>query len=200
MEIASDDLKYAEPLGSQFRFPIAFSADLSQFSILRTVYTLEVDLSLAKFIKSFESTSLLCQRLDLSPIWYLYPKCHHLLHLQGLENECPRWYRLEFSPCGQFIAAARRRGLPQIVDSSPDGTWSITTYRKQRVTIRSKQTVLWEVLSEVTAHSSDFRAEGTFAFHPTLPMLAITGDLETFLWNFGTDPPGKPFVPISLPG
>ena len=193
VDLDSTDLQNASKVSNSntFRFPVVISDDLMQFTVLCTIYRILEDQTLPGKSGRLRMSKLFMQRLDMSPIWYMYPSSHHLFHLQGHEAAYPLWYRTKFSPSGAYLAIAKRRGLPEVVQSEPIGTWSITVWRQQDVTVRSKHIGLWEVLTEVTTHSADLRPHGSFAFHPTELLLAITGELETFLWKFGKDKPGS---------
>jgi hypothetical protein len=193
VDLDSTDLQNASKVSNSntFRFPVVISDDLMQFTVLCTIYRILEDQTLPGKSERLRKSKLFRQRLDMSPIWYMYPSSHHLFHLQGHEAAYPLWYRTKFSPSGAYLAIAKRRGLPEVIQSEPIGTWSITVWRQQDVTARLKHLGLWEVLTEVTTHSADLRPHGSFAFHPTELLLAITGELETFLWKFGKDKPGS---------
>lgn len=42
-------------------------------------------------------------------------------------------------------------------------------------------------LAATTAYISDSLTDGTIAFHPTEPLLIVSGDIEIFVWAFNPD-------------
>jgi hypothetical protein len=114
--------------------------------------------------------------IDLSPT-------HVLSHKYSVseEEEYPRWYKLLFSPNGKYIAVAKRRGRPEVVRNSPWGVWSLTIWKDDCPTVDKLN---FQVVAEVRAHTTNLMRDGYFPFHPYKPMVVISGDVETVIWNF----------------
>jgi hypothetical protein len=105
----------------------------------------------------------------------------------GEDNTHSRFYRLKFSPCGQYLAVAKRN---KDLNIHSEGSWSITIWKREKARIRSKETFLWQVLAEVSSIYGDLLPEGTFAFNARYLLLAIMEIRQTVLWNFGKAAPG----------
>jgi len=124
------------------------------------------------------------------------PENTHVTDLDPLEHtKDARFYRLEFSPCGHFLAVAKRNR-----DSSdlPEGFWSIAIWKRETAIIRSQETLLWQVMTEISGLHGNFLVEGSFAFNPlyTLFVMMETGYsryscyYRTIICDFGKETSG----------
>jgi len=105
-----------------------------------------------------------------------------------------RFYRLEFSPCGNFLAVAKRN---RDSNDHPEGFWSITIWRRETAIIRSQEALFWQVMTEISCLHGNFLDEGSFAFNPLYTLFVMeTGysryscHYRTIICDFGKDTPG----------
>ncbi|KAL4941118.1 hypothetical protein BDV06DRAFT_223412 [Aspergillus oleicola] len=183
----------AEP--PTFRFPVAFSPDLNQVVILGC---------LLRVVRSSEPTGSLhenqyhCQSLHL---WSTESNLHAASGLQNSSNGRPeasqhdKWYRITFSPKGQYIAVLRGSGQPG--GKNFYGRWRLVIYKDHSSNADSPPD--YQPIAETSICSNGY-ATRVFAFHPELPMLAIIGLSVTSLWLFfdpGSQPSGIHNHPLS---
>jgi hypothetical protein len=153
-------------VGQQFRFPVAISADLVQISILHTVYRIG------------SSEELEQQRIDLSTSVFKPGPLGHRRRWD--DSEQSKFYRLEFSVCGNYLAVAKRY-LPEEnpfyddidADNHPEGFWSITIWEKVTLKIHSQRSLLWQVITGISTFGN-FLVGGSFAFNPRYTLFALT--------------------------
>ncbi|KAH7382109.1 hypothetical protein BKA64DRAFT_747820 [Cadophora sp. MPI-SDFR-AT-0126] len=102
----------------------------------------------------------------------------------------PIYYKLVFSPCGQFIARLERQ---QDMNRSALGQWDITIWKRHRTddsTVPAEEQV-WKDNFELIDIYSDLTRGGTFTFNPQFQQVGLfehTTDSpnEISVWNFGT--------------
>ncbi|KAL3477514.1 hypothetical protein BJX99DRAFT_257331 [Aspergillus californicus] len=193
LEVVDSMTDIAEP--PTFRFPVAFSPDLNQVVILGC---------LLRVVRSNEPTGSLnenqyhCQSLHL---WSTESNLHAASGLQNSSNGRPeapqhdKWYRITFSPTGQYIAVLRGSGQPG--GKHFYGRWRLVIYKDHSSNADSPPD--YQPITE-TSICSNGHATRVFAFHPELPMLAIVGLGVTSLWLFfdpGSQPSGIHNHPLS---
>jgi hypothetical protein len=158
-----DDLHEVESTaeGSKFRFPVSFTPNLQSISILHTLYWIGADGCIQQ--------QRLAPRLEFATR--------------------PRYYKMIFSPCGQFVARLERQ---QDMNKSAMGRWDIIVWKRQRAGASSKAANehVWKVDSTLLDIYSDFTRGGTFTFNPRFLQIALfehTTDSpdEVSVWNFG---------------
>ena len=179
--ISPDDLKhvkhqYIDQETQQlkhFRFPVAFAANLQQVVILRTVIRLQGRLDRNSLGKDSLYAS---QEIDLSP--------SHMPRLNRPyeEESYPTWFRVWVSPDDKYLAFTKRRGKPEIVRGSSTGLWSVTIWRDE---LRGERP-LYQPFREIYVNNTNLLKDGYLAFHPKLPLLVVSGDIETIIWSFGS--------------
>jgi hypothetical protein len=103
----------------------------------------------------------------------------------GLENH---WYQTVFSPCGKYLALLRGEGKPGPGYAYCE--WELAIFLDGNF---GKQMPDFQFLAKISMASNE-RASRAFAFHPHLPILAITGLSITSLWFFAKRP--SMYVPI----
>ena len=185
--ISNDDLRHIKPHllqstpSSEFQFPMAFGTDLQDIVVLHTVIRPRQvwEAYLGGAVQRFD-----CQKIDFSPTEISRLKYSYR------EAEYPTWYRIWLSPTRRFLAVTKRRGKPDIVASYPWGVWSVTIWRDGS---QPHQGPLYKPLSEIYLNTTNLGKDGFLAFHPTLPLLVASGDVETVCWTFE----GRSELPIS---
>jgi hypothetical protein len=170
--------------GSQFRFPIAISTDLTQISILTTTYWVD------------QNGQVLEQKLDLFP-WSDHtsePLCKGLFNSyeSAGHGDHSSFYRLKFSPCGRYLAVTTRRcDLNQL----KMGFWNISIWSREKSHLGSQALFSWKLLTELSELYGSLLSEGTFAFNPQYMILAfvvlggnsmIDPHSQTLIWHFGS--------------
>ena len=176
--ILNDDVQHIQPQLLQslpscaFQFPIAFGIDLQDIVVLHTIIRARQASGVysGEVVRRFDS-----QSLDFQP-----PGIPRLKR-EYQEAEYPAWYRIWLSPARHFLALTKRRGKPEIVTQYAWGLWSVTVWRDKS---QPHQGPLYEPLGEIYLNSTHLGKDGSIAFHPTLPMLVASGDIETVCWNF----------------
>jgi hypothetical protein len=86
-----------------------------------------------------------------------------------------------FSPNGKYIAVAKRRGRPEVVKNWPWGVWSLTIWKDDCLTADDPN---FQAVAEIRVHSTNLLKDGYVVFHPYKPIVAVSGDIETVIWNF----------------
>ena len=154
-----------------FRFPIAFSDDLKQVVILRAVVRLQGRLDSDSPSKIFSYTS---QGIDLCPSYM--PR----LDRPYEEEPYPSWYRIWLSSDEKYLAVTRRRGKPEVVRETPWGLWSVTIWKDGS----RGEKPLYQPFQEIYVNFTNILKDGYLSFHPKLPLLVVSGDIETLIWSF----------------
>lgn len=182
IHIPAKDLQHVErqcldsrqKLHPTFQFPVSFGGNLEQLVVLRSVVR-----SRAVAYHSLDSRQrhYTFQELDLSP--KIFPR----LDRPYEEEEYPSWYRIWLSPNGHYLAVSKRRGKPDVVRNNPVGYWSVAVWKDESLPHQEPHFV---PLHEIYLNSANLAKDGSLAFHHRLPLLVVSGDLETVLWNFGS--------------
>ena len=154
-----------------FRFPIAFSDDLKQVVILRALIRLQGDLDSDSPSKMSLYTS---QEIDLCPSYM--PR----LDRPYEEEPYPSWYRIWSSSDEKYLAVTKRRGKPEVVRDTPWGLWSVTIWKEAS----RGEKPLYQPFQEIYVNNTNLLKDGYLSFHPKLPLLVVSGDIETLVWSF----------------
>jgi hypothetical protein len=108
----------------------------------------------------------------------------------------PRYYKIIFSPCGQFVARLERQ---QDMNESALGRWDITLWKRHGAdpSAMPAKEQGWKENSKLLDIYSDFTRGGTFTFNPQFQQIGLfehTTDspTEISVWNFGTSTKCKP--------
>ena len=170
---------------SRFQFPLAFGTDLQEIVVLHTV--IRPRPALAAY--SGETIRLLdSQTIDLAP------KGISSLERPYQELKYPRWYRIWMSQTRRFLAVTKRRGKPDIVEHNPWGVWSLTIWEDIS---QADQGPSYQPLGEIYLNTTHLGKDGFLAFHPTLPLVVASGDVEAVCWTFKSK--GKPSATLLKP-
>lgn len=164
----------------RFEFPASFSADLRQITILR--YLIRVLPS--QWSGSLQPNNDSCLLQDLEVLGDYDPdNCRleeHLLEETSTEWTCPchyDWYSITFSPMSRYLVVLRGPCPPARADYYT--RMDFLVYRDDSRSASQPNFVkVANTLSRVTAKACPF------AFHPTLPILAISRLSVTALWFF----------------
>lgn len=154
-----------------FRFPVAFAANLQQVVILRTVIRLQGSLDCNPPGKNSLYAS---KEIDLSPSYM--PR----LDRPYEEEPYPSWHRVWVSPNDKYLAVTKRRGKPEIVRENSTGLWSVTIWRDES----QGKKPFYQPFREIYVNNTNLLTDGHLLFHPTLPLLVVSGDIETLIWSF----------------
>jgi hypothetical protein len=198
IDLDAEDLREVERTteGRNFRFPVAFAPNLQRISILRTLFWVEQDGSLQQ------------QRIDVplpQPIPPSIPAKRRkwsLIRLRknAVEREQPqqipalksRFYKLKFSPCGQYMANVERQNDK---NEFSEGHWNFTIWKKESLDASAAQTSAWQRIATLCDIYGDFLHDGNFAFNPQFQMIALleiaqVPSNQTSIWKFGTPTKG----------
>ena len=154
-----------------FRFPIAFSDDLKQAVILRALVRLQGRLDSDSPGKIFSYTS---QEIDLCPSYM--PRLDRTYE----EEPYPSWYRIWLSSDEKYLAVTKRRGKPDVVRETPRGFWSVTIWKDGS----RGEKPFYQPFQEIYVNSTNLLKDGYLSFQPKLPLLVVSGDIETLSWSF----------------
>lgn len=171
-------------IGYKMRFPIAFCANLQQVAILSTVVRIHRDTETSSKDAIDQNYSHSTQSIDLSP--HNVPLMNSVLEPSRMaEDGYPRHYRIAFSPDGKYLVVVKLASCPG-AESLRHGLWFLTVWEDIALGASVPD---FTPLAANTAHSTDLLPDGTVVFHPTEPLLIVSGDVETFVWAF--DPNDK---------
>ena len=170
--ISSDDLQHFQEQLPSFHFPVTFSADLQQVVLLHTLFRLHRG---SGQTPHEQNPPCSCQEIALSPQTILRRDCSYE------EEVYPTWYRVWLSPNSKYMAVTKRRGKLDIIKASAWGVWSITIWVDHS---SPDQKPNYQALCEISVNSTNLSQDGFLAFHPYYPLVIISGDIETILWNF----------------
>ena len=169
--IAKPELLQDSPL-CEFQFPMAFGIDLQEIIVLHTI----IRPRQASVAYPGDAVRLFdCQTIDFAP------KGISSLERPYQEAEYPAWYRMWLSPARRFLAVTKRRGKPEVVAHNPWGVWSLTIWEDES---QPNQGPSYRPLSEIYLNTTNLGEDGFLAFHPTLPLVVASGDIEAVCWNF----------------
>jgi hypothetical protein len=194
IDLDADDLREVERTaeGRNFRFPVAFAPNLQRISILRTLFWVEQDGSLRR------------QRIDV-PLPQPFPrstlaKLRKWRRKNAVETEQPQqipalksiFYKLKFSPCGQYVANVERQ-----IDKNEFlvGHWNFTIWKMEPSDASAVQTSAWQRIATLCDIYGDFLHDGNFAFNPQFQMIALleiaqVTSNQASIWKFGTPTQG----------
>lgn len=153
---------------SNFRFPISFASDMSQISILRTLYREDSPGNLER------------QRLIPAPARLEFHDCDPM-------RAC---YRRLFSPCGRFLVHLERR---HDFNDSPEGHWSLTIWEREAPDARVTTGLFWQQIASLSDNYGNHLVEGSVRFNPQYQIVAFMERVpnQTSIWNFRTTPVGS---------
>jgi hypothetical protein len=160
--------------GQEFRFPVSFTSDMSQISVLRSLYWEDSPGNLRQ------------QRITLPLIPLGLGSCNLL---------CAKYRRL-FSPCGQYLAHFERQ---RDFNDSSEGFWSLTIWERQVIDAYVTNVVAWQNIASLSDVYGDYLIDGSFALNPRYQVVAFMENVpnrlasvsQTSLWNFRTAPTGS---------
>jgi hypothetical protein len=192
IDLDPKDLREVERMaeGSNFRFPVAFAPNRLRISILRTLYWVEPDGSLRQ------------QRIDvawpqsnpptLSTKHTTRRTTRLMKYAVPLRPPHPRFYKLKFSPCGQYVANVERQ-----IDKNEfaEGHWNFTIWKKESPDASGVQSSAWQRIATLQDIYGDFLHDGNFAFNPQFQVMALfeiapQTSNQTSIWKFGTPTTG----------
>ena len=107
--------------------------------------------------------------------------------LQQIPAVKPRYYKLKFSPCGQYVANAERQNDK---NEFSQGHWNFTIWKKESSDASAAQTSAWQRIATLCDICGDFLHDGNFAFNPQFQMIAlleirhVPSNLAS-IWKFG---------------
>ena len=165
-------IKAKHALSSQFQFPLAFGHDLQEIVVLHTV--IRPYLMLEAYSR-LPMRSFYSQKIDLAP------KGISRLERPYEEAEYPAWYRVWTSQARRYLAVTKRRGKPEIVKHNSWGVWSLTVWEDGS---QADQEPSYVPFGEIYLNTTHLGKDGFVAFHPTLPLVVASGDIEAVCWNF----------------
>jgi hypothetical protein len=198
IDLDPEDLREVERTaeGHNFRFPVAFAPNLRRISIFRTLFWIEQDGSL----QQQRINVPLPQPIPIPPSIPAKSKKWRLKRSRkrGVETvteqpqETPAlkstFYKLKFSPCGQYVANAERQ-----IDKNEFsvGHWNFTIWKKESPDASAPQTSAWQRIATLCDIYGNFLHEGNFAFNPQFQMIAFleiahVPSNQASIWKFGT--------------
>lgn len=162
-----------------FEFPASFSPDLRQITVLK--YLIRVLPSQPSDSLHLSNSSCALQDLEISGV-YDPDHCQLEEHTTSIGWRCPcsyDWYRIFFSPMSRYLVVFRGPGQPNGVYMF--NRMDLLVYRDESAVGREPNFVkVSRTLVKVNVHVGN----KAFAFHPTLPILAISQLSVTSLWFF----------------
>jgi len=175
---------YQHANGYNMSFPIAFCANLQQVAILSTVVRIYKDTETLSEDAIDQDYSHSTQSIDLSP--HNVPLMNSVLEPSRMVDDgYPKHYRIVFSPDGKYLVVVKLASCVG-AQSFRYGVWFLTIWEDIAAGANIPN---FMPLAATTANSTDLLPDGTVAFHPTEPLLIVSGDIETFVWPF--DPSDK---------
>jgi hypothetical protein len=170
--------------GHKFRFPISYASDMSQVSILRTLYWAD------------DFGTIISQKFGPNPA--------HREPCQDAAGDSipprplgPRaQYRRLFTPCGQYLAHIERQN--DFNDSS-EGLWTFSIWEKGASDAHFMGGTAWRKIASLDDVYGDFLIDGDVAFNPRYQIIALMQLVPkrlgivnlTSIWNFRAIPLGS---------
>lgn len=198
IDLGAEDLCEVESIaeGHNFRFPVAFAPNLQRIAILRTLFCVEEDGSLHQqsiYVPLPQSMPSSIPRKRKK--WSLQRWKKNVVeteHPPQAPAPKPRFYKLKFSPCGQYIAHAERQDDK---NEFSQGHWNFTIWKKESLDASGAHASSWVRLAKLCDIYGDFLHDGNFAFNPQFQMLALleiaqVPSNQTTIWKFGTPTKG----------
>jgi hypothetical protein len=175
VELAAKDQK--------FRFPVSFASDMSQISILRSLYWVD------------GLGTVMSQKVGLNPA------ARNNNQDVAAEPRSPRpsatraKYRRLFTPCGRYLAHLERQN--DFNDSS-EGLWTFGIWEKEASDIQFMGGSAWRQIATLEDVYGDFLIDGDITFNPQYQMIALMklvpwrlGEMNmTSIWDFRAIPFG----------
>jgi hypothetical protein len=163
---------------TEFAFPVAFSADLCQITVLE--YLLRVSPADGACFSAPSQPNFWVQDLCMRSLWDP-TNCNLREHdISLLRNECPcsaSWYHIMFSPTSKYLAILRGPGRP-----SSNFMWTRMEFLILRDDGNAFPQPNFSIISRILSKVSS--GVGSYCFHPTQPILAISQLSVTVLWFF----------------
>jgi hypothetical protein len=208
IELNTEDLREVERTakGRKFRFPIAFAPSLRRISILRTLFWIEQDGSLQQQRIDEPLVQPIPQNIPVSiPVkrrkWRLNRWRKNAVKIEQSQQIPPQqtppqkipalksiFYKLKFSPCGQYVANVERQ-----IDKNEFsvGHWNFTIWKKESSDGSAARISTWQRMVTLYDIYGDFLQDGNFVFSPRFQMIALSKTAQvpsnqTSIWKFGT--------------
>ena len=204
INLDAEDLRDVEMAaeGQKFRFPVAFAPNLRCIAILRTLFWIE------------HNGSLQQQRIEVSlpqpapPSVFDKQRKWKNRRLRenatevGQPQQIPavksRFYKLKFSPCGQYVAMIERQ---HDNNEFSEGRWNLSIWKNESPGASTHQDSVWERTATLYDIYGDFLHDGNLAFSPQFQMIALleikpVTSNQTTLWKFGTSTRGMSMANI----
>lgn len=157
----------------RFEFPVSFSNDIQQVTILNFLMRIERGPSASEH----SSHGFSVQVIDLPASQGLCPHDNH--YRDDLNPACSclyDWYRIVFSPSGRYLAILK--GLFKPGDFTGR---ELTVYADEDPDSKMPN---FKILAEIKTSVGVNVKKGFFAFHPYQPVLVIARLTVTSLWFF----------------
>ncbi|CAN9367703.1 unnamed protein product [Alternaria alternata] len=176
VELAAKDQK--------FTFPVSFASDMSQISILRSLYWVD------------GLGTVISQKVGLNPA------LHNNNQDVAAELRLPRpsatrtMYRRLFTPCGRYLAHLERQN--DFNDSS-EGLWTFGIWEKEASDILFMGGSAWRQIATLDDVYGDFLIDGDVTLNPQYQMIALMKFVPyslgkkniTSIWDFRAIPFGS---------
>ncbi|OWY51406.1 hypothetical protein AALT_g4692 [Alternaria alternata] len=176
VELAAKDQK--------FTFPVSFASDMSQISILRSLYWVD------------GLGTVISQKVGLNPA------LHNNNQDVAAEPRLPRpsatraMYRRLFTPCGRYLAHLERQN--DFNDSS-EGLWTFGIWEKEASDILFMGGSAWRQIATLDDVYGDFLIDGDVTLNPQYQMIALMKFVPyslgkrniTSIWDFRAIPFGS---------
>lgn len=200
IDLNPEDLREVERTaeGRNFRFPVAFAPNLQRISVLHTLFWEEHDGSIQKqriHVPLPQPAPPLApskrKRWSYKRLWKNTKRTEQAEQTQPIPAQKPRFYKMKFSPCGQFVAHAERQNDNNELSW---GYWDFTVWKRESSDTSVAQASVWQQVATLCDIYGDFLHDGNFEFNPqfqTLALMEIDRCNQTSIWKFGTPTQGK---------